>query len=134
MINGISKSIEYLIVKKTNNTESPNPHTGETLSFINFQYSNKYVNSHMHIQCVNLQEDTTFNIGLRLQMHSQSLSDVTSHDVTQTCSYTRWSSREVLCDRNYMEVGYCDTITQHLSSATAAVYKSGVSFPFFSFF
>lgn len=39
-------------------------------------------------------------------MYSQSPSDVVSHDVTQTCSYSRWASREILCDRNYMEVGH----------------------------
>lgn len=39
-------------------------------------------------------------------MYSQSSSDVVSHNVAQTCSYTRWASREILCDRNYMEVGY----------------------------
>lgn len=39
-------------------------------------------------------------------MNGQSPSDVVSHDVTQTCSYTRWASKEILCDRNYMEVGH----------------------------
>ncbi|XP_022621514.1 uncharacterized protein LOC111236890 [Seriola dumerili] len=53
---------------------------------------------------VDNKDDTTFNVGLRLQMYGQSPSDVASHDVTQTCSYSRWASREVLCDRNYMEV------------------------------
>ncbi|XP_041661284.1 zona pellucida protein AX 1 [Cheilinus undulatus] len=53
---------------------------------------------------VDNKEDLTFNAGLRLHMYSQSPSDVVSHDVTQTCSYTRWASREILCDRNYMEV------------------------------
>ncbi|XP_030262177.1 zona pellucida sperm-binding protein 2-like [Sparus aurata] len=53
---------------------------------------------------VDNKEDTTFNIGLRLKMNGQSPSDVVSHDVTQTCSYTRWASKEILCDRNYMEV------------------------------
>ncbi|XP_071324031.1 zona pellucida protein AX 1 [Trachinotus anak] len=53
---------------------------------------------------VDNKEDTTFNVGLRLRMYSQTPSDVASHDVTQTCSYSRWASREVLCDRNYMEV------------------------------
>lgn len=52
-----------------------------------------------------LQEDTTFTVNLRLKMINQSPSDITSHDVTKTCSYSRWASREVLCDRNYMEVG-----------------------------
>lgn len=39
-------------------------------------------------------------------MHSQSQSDVVAHNVAQTCSYSQWASREILCDRNYMEVGY----------------------------
>nr|SOX60636.1 zona pellucida protein X [Solea senegalensis] len=50
------------------------------------------------------QEDLTFNVGMRLRLYNQSPSDMSSHDVTQTCSYSRWASREVLCDRNYMEV------------------------------
>lgn len=37
-------------------------------------------------------------------MYSQSQSDVVAHNVAQTCSYSQWASREVLCDRNYMEV------------------------------
>ncbi|XP_060907869.1 uncharacterized protein LOC132984874 [Labrus mixtus] len=53
---------------------------------------------------VDNKDDTTFNIGLRLKMYSESPSDVVSHDVTQACSYTRWASREILCDRNFMEV------------------------------
>nr|XP_057912497.1 uncharacterized protein LOC131106949 [Doryrhamphus excisus] len=51
-------------------------------------------------------DDTTFNVGLRLQMYSQNLPDVVSHDVMQTCRYARWASREILCDRNYMEVSH----------------------------
>ncbi|KAF1376732.1 hypothetical protein PFLUV_G00214520 [Perca fluviatilis] len=52
---------------------------------------------------VNNEEDT-FNVGLRLRMYSKSQSTVISHNVMQTCSYTQWASREILCDRNYMEV------------------------------
>ncbi|KAL6095853.1 uncharacterized protein ACO6RY_09688 [Pungitius sinensis] len=56
---------------------------------------------------VDNKNDQTFNVGLRLQMYSNSQSDVVTHDVKQTCSYTQWASREILCDRNYMEVsGY----------------------------
>ncbi|XP_074541831.1 zona pellucida protein AX 1 [Halichoeres trimaculatus] len=55
---------------------------------------------------VDNKEDTTFNVGLKLRMYSQSLPDVVSHDVRQTCSYTRWASKEILCDRNYMEVSH----------------------------
>ena len=56
-----------------------------------------------------LQDDTTFSAGLRLHMYKHSPSDVVSHDVTQTCSYTRWAPKEIFCDRNYMEVG-CFTL------------------------
>uniref|UniRef100_A0A8C3AUD5 Zona pellucida protein AX 1 n=1 Tax=Cyclopterus lumpus TaxID=8103 RepID=A0A8C3AUD5_CYCLU len=59
---------------------------------------------------VDNQDDQTFNVGLRLRMYGPSGSDVVTHDVTQTCSYTRWASREILCDRNYMEVGYLTSI------------------------
>ncbi|KAJ4928996.1 hypothetical protein JOQ06_004617 [Pogonophryne albipinna] len=55
---------------------------------------------------VDNKDDATFNVGLRLQMYGENPSDVVSHDVSQTCSYTRWASREILCDRNYMEVSH----------------------------
>ncbi|XP_029318814.1 uncharacterized protein LOC115028979 [Cottoperca gobio] len=55
---------------------------------------------------VDNQEDTTFNVGLRLRMYGEKPADVVSHDVSQTCSYTRWASREILCERNYMEVSH----------------------------
>ncbi|XP_062266719.1 uncharacterized protein LOC133973090 isoform X1 [Platichthys flesus] len=52
-------------------------------------------------------DDETFNVGLRLQMDNyENPSDVVTHDVTKTCSYTRWASREILCERNYMEVSH----------------------------
>uniref|UniRef100_A0AAQ4RA54 Zona pellucida protein AX 1 n=1 Tax=Gasterosteus aculeatus aculeatus TaxID=481459 RepID=A0AAQ4RA54_GASAC len=47
--------------------------------------------------------DRIFNVGLRLRIYS-SQSGVVSHDVAQTCSYTQWASKAILCDRNYMEV------------------------------
>ncbi|XP_068198933.1 zona pellucida protein AX 1 [Antennarius striatus] len=53
---------------------------------------------------VDNKEDTTFDVGLRLKLYSRTSPDVVSHDVRQTCSYSRWASREILCDRNYMEV------------------------------
>ncbi|KAJ4919649.1 hypothetical protein JOQ06_027834 [Pogonophryne albipinna] len=55
---------------------------------------------------VDNKDDATFNVGLRLQMYGENPSDVVSHYVSQTCSYTRWASREILCHRNYMEVGH----------------------------
>ncbi|KAK9531426.1 hypothetical protein VZT92_010852 [Zoarces viviparus] len=53
---------------------------------------------------VDNKDDQTFNVGLRLRMYGYAQSDVVTHDVMQTCSYTQWASREILCDRNYMEV------------------------------
>ncbi|KAK2856122.1 hypothetical protein Q5P01_004857 [Channa striata] len=55
---------------------------------------------------VDNKEDKTFKVGLRLRMYRQSPSDVVSHDVSKTCSYSRWAAREILCDRNYMEVSH----------------------------
>nr|XP_040016670.1 uncharacterized protein LOC120808108 [Gasterosteus aculeatus aculeatus] len=49
-------------------------------------------------------DDQTFNVGWRLRLYSNRQFDVVTHDVMQTCSYTRWASKEILCDRNYMEV------------------------------
>ncbi|XP_044185572.1 uncharacterized protein LOC122965511 [Thunnus albacares] len=68
---------------------------------------------------VDNKEDTTFNTGLRLRMYSQSPSEVVSHDVTQTCSYSRWASREILCDRNYMEV------SNHMATPDAQAEAKG---------
>lgn len=56
-------------------------------------------------------------------MYSQSPSEVVSHDVMQTCSYSRWASREILCDRNYIEVNHftdfynCVCICGHKSNS-----------------
>ncbi|KAK1796108.1 hypothetical protein P4O66_009197, partial [Electrophorus voltai] len=48
------------------------------------------------------QGDCIFNIGLRLRLYGNQESDV--REVTQTCEYNEWASREILCERNFMEV------------------------------
>uniref|UniRef100_A0A3Q4HYP3 Zona pellucida protein AX 1 n=1 Tax=Neolamprologus brichardi TaxID=32507 RepID=A0A3Q4HYP3_NEOBR len=62
-------------------------------------------------------------------MYSQRPSDVVTHEVSQTCSYTRWAPKEVLCERNYMEVGYfilpgskCSILLQD-SGASHGIWK-----------
>ncbi|XP_061668879.1 zona pellucida protein AX 1 [Syngnathoides biaculeatus] len=52
---------------------------------------------------VDNKKDASFDIALKLRMYSRP-ADVVSHNVMKTCSYTRWATREILCDRNYMEV------------------------------
>uniref|UniRef100_A0A8C6WPG1 Zona pellucida protein AX 1 n=1 Tax=Neogobius melanostomus TaxID=47308 RepID=A0A8C6WPG1_9GOBI len=47
--------------------------------------------------------DTTFHVGLKLDMFNPTSPEIISHNVQKTCSYSRWAQREVLCDRNYME-------------------------------
>lgn len=51
-------------------------------------------------------------------MYRPSPSDVVNHDVKQTCSYSRWASREILCDRNYMEVSRPTMVVSRLSVST----------------
>ncbi|XP_054474087.1 zona pellucida protein AX 1 [Anoplopoma fimbria] len=68
---------------------------------------------------VDNKDDKTFNVGVRLQMYGHSPSDVVTHDVMQTCSYTRWASREILCDRNYMEV------SKHMATPDAQAEAKG---------
>ncbi|XP_037541818.1 zona pellucida protein AX 1 isoform X2 [Nematolebias whitei] len=53
---------------------------------------------------VDNKDDMTFTVGLKLKIFHSSPADPISHDVSQTCSYTRWAPREILCERNYMEV------------------------------
>uniref|UniRef100_A0A3Q2C9I4 Zona pellucida protein AX 1 n=1 Tax=Cyprinodon variegatus TaxID=28743 RepID=A0A3Q2C9I4_CYPVA len=53
---------------------------------------------------VHNKDDMSFNVGLKLKIYHHGPSDVITHDVAKTCSYTSWATREILCDRNYMEV------------------------------
>lgn len=62
-------------------------------------------------------------------MYGRNPSDVVSHDVAQRCSYTRWASREILCDRNYMEV-CCFTLLLLLSPTLCPVMKIKPVSPF----
>lgn len=49
------------------------------------------------------QDDSVFDIGLRLQLYGNLMSDDVL-EVEKTCEYSDWASREILCERNFMEV------------------------------
>ncbi|XP_072312652.1 uncharacterized protein [Eucyclogobius newberryi] len=55
-------------------------------------------------------DDATFDVGLKLDMFNPTSPEIISHNVQQTCSFSRWAQREVLCDRNYMEVSHHMTV------------------------
>ncbi|KAM9435624.1 zona pellucida protein AX 1 [Clarias gariepinus] len=48
-------------------------------------------------------DDAVFDIGLRLQLYGNRMSDDVI-EVEKTCEYNQWASREILCERNFMEV------------------------------
>ncbi|XP_018599115.1 zona pellucida protein AX 1 [Scleropages formosus] len=48
--------------------------------------------------------DDHFNITLRLRLSGSADSQEAVHVVSKVCSYAQWAFREILCDRNYMEV------------------------------
>ncbi|KAG7316350.1 hypothetical protein KOW79_019891 [Hemibagrus wyckioides] len=47
--------------------------------------------------------DAVFDIGLRLKFFGNHMSDNVL-EVEKTCEYNQWASREILCERNFMEV------------------------------
>ncbi|KAK3542320.1 hypothetical protein QTP86_022482 [Hemibagrus guttatus] len=47
--------------------------------------------------------DAMFDIGLRLKFSGNRMSD-NMLEVEKTCEYNQWASREILCERNFMEV------------------------------
>ncbi|CAB1342683.1 unnamed protein product, partial [Coregonus sp. 'balchen'] len=48
-------------------------------------------------------DDKTFSLAGQLRLRGNHMSEDSVYRVGKTCSYTPWASREILCDRTYME-------------------------------
>ncbi|TMS12097.1 Zona pellucida sperm-binding protein 2 [Larimichthys crocea] len=49
-------------------------------------------------------EDKVFTTTLNLRLHGNQMVEDELYQVAETCQYTTWASREIVCDRSYMEV------------------------------
>ncbi|XP_044185804.1 uncharacterized protein LOC122965693 [Thunnus albacares] len=49
-------------------------------------------------------EDEAFTTTLNLRLHGNQMGEDELYQVAETCHYPAWASREIVCDRNYMEV------------------------------
>ncbi|CAK6979205.1 uncharacterized protein LOC128376852 [Scomber scombrus] len=49
-------------------------------------------------------EDKAFTTTLNLRLYGNRMGEDELYQVSETCQYAAWASREIICDRNYMEV------------------------------
>uniref|UniRef100_A0A7N8WWZ4 Uncharacterized LOC113137211 n=1 Tax=Mastacembelus armatus TaxID=205130 RepID=A0A7N8WWZ4_9TELE len=49
-------------------------------------------------------KDTAFTTTLNIRLYGSRMAKTEAYQVTETCHYIAWASREILCNSNYMEV------------------------------
>ena len=54
-----------------------------------------------------LQGDKTFTTTLNLRLYGNQMAEDELYQVAETCHYTSWASREIVCDHSYMEASEC---------------------------
>lgn len=47
---------------------------------------------------------------LNLRLFGNRMEEDELYQLVETCNYTRWATREIVCDYSYMEVSECSTI------------------------
>nr|CAM15635.1 novel protein containing zona pellucida-like domains (si:dkeyp-50f7.2) [Danio rerio] len=50
------------------------------------------------------EDDTVMEVDMRVRVRGRNNMQSDVYPVTKSCTYDRWASREILCERNYMEV------------------------------
>nr|XP_020497182.1 uncharacterized protein LOC109989675 [Labrus bergylta] len=68
------------------------------------QFGNARIYASLQNCFVQSEDDTAFTTTLKLHLHGNRMGEDEVYQVSETCLYTTWASREIVCERNYMEV------------------------------
>uniref|UniRef100_A0AAQ5Z2V3 ZP domain-containing protein n=1 Tax=Amphiprion ocellaris TaxID=80972 RepID=A0AAQ5Z2V3_AMPOC len=67
-------------------------------------FCSKCGNKTGHFIFCDLQKDEAFTTAFQLRFHGSQLAEDEIYQMAETCHYTAWACREIICDHNYMEV------------------------------